>query len=124
MPGKKQPDILPPGYIFTTTAVYVPFFSGDWLSSTKVQAMSMAERETYLWLLIHQYNDRTCTLPYNIKALSGFHYVQSQCLNDIVLSNFVVESHRMWNAKLYSHKVHAETQKRKGERAAHARWNA
>lgn len=65
MPKKRKNDV-PASF---------PFFPDDWLGSSKVAVMTLAEQGAYIRLLAHQWNDPTCTLPDDdakLAALSGF----------------------------------------------------
>jgi len=47
-----------------------PFFVNDWLSSTAVNAMTLAEQGAYLRLLCLAWNEPDCTLPDDDAQLS------------------------------------------------------
>lgn len=109
-----------------------PFFPDDWLGSSKVAVMSLAEQGAYLRLLCHQWNDPTCTLPDDdarLAALSGFG-AEWPKHSELMRQAFIphktgtrIHNEKLSKKRAESKAFHKRLRKR-GEAGARARWEA
>ncbi len=104
-------------------------YASDWLGSTAVTLMTLAEQGAYLRLLCHQWGADDCSLPCDAKKLanlSGLGKVWNRGSGVTILGNFDTEDGRIYNAKLrdqwLEQKLYREKQSEAGKKGAEIRW--
>ncbi len=84
------------------------FYAADWLSSTRIALMSAEQERGYLRLLLHAWNDPTCSLPDDPDILARLSLMNEGWFNgnaELVRGCFIQHpeiARRIINEKLYS----------------------
>jgi uncharacterized protein YdaU (DUF1376 family) len=110
-----------------------PFIATDWLSSTKVSLMSLAEQGAYLRLLCHAWSDPDCCLPDDDNALALLSHcgeAWSQGSGAKIRQCFIQDQERpgrIYNARQRAtramQQTRMDTARIQRQNASHARWN-
>ncbi len=106
--------------------VWFPFYTNDFLSSSKVALLSTEEVGAYVLLLCHAWQDPQCSLPDEDDALSKLGRITGDVT--ALRACFTVKKHRLINERLYKEWIKAREQKElasvHGKQGAYKRWIA
>jgi uncharacterized protein YdaU (DUF1376 family) len=101
--------------------IWFPFFVNDFLSSGKVTLMTTDEVGAYVFLLCHEWQDSTCSLPSDDVSLQKLGRFSGDVTR--LRDCFVVKRGRLVNERLYSEWVKVQDNKALAVKAANMRWH-
>lgn len=105
---------------------WFPFYPNDFLGSSKVSFMTNEEVGIYLFLLCHQWNDPTCSLPSNTLALQKLSRSStSQTVEwPNILACFRKFKGRLRNMRLYEEWQKVQSIKQMNKEKAEKQWQS
>jgi uncharacterized protein YdaU (DUF1376 family) len=103
----------------------MPLFTDDWLSSLTIAGFTAEQEGAYVRLLLYEWKDPTCTLPFDEPTLANYSKLGSRWKKvgrPIIAACFIQREGRLVNLKLYEVWQRVQEKSAKAKAAAEGRW--